>query len=312
MAKFLLPRTLGLLTATAAITFTLPAAAEAQSVAVAGSVSWAKTDAFLGGAPSALQAILAQQKGVPIAARPVLRPASYALPPVTPAVIRDAPAVAAGVTSGKPDVFGSVALPVGSTRLSARWHRVEDAGLGGAPGRYAQSLRGLDQVERLEAVNRYVNRRVRFVDDDRQYGRADVWASAGDTLARGRGDCEDYAIAKYQMLRRAGIAPRDLYLVIVRDLVTRGDHAVLVVRAAGHMFVLDNGTERLLDSESMHDYRPILTFAAAGTWTHGYRIHSAPVTIASAERPEAPAITPGEDQRSWSASLLAFNTGFSR
>ena len=45
-----------------------------------------------------------------------------------------------------------------------------------------------------------------------------------------------------------GFADRDLYLVIVRDLVRRADHAVLVARAEGRMFVLDNGTDNLLDS----------------------------------------------------------------
>ena len=62
--------------------------------------------------------------------------------------------------------------------------------------------------------------------------------------------------------------------MIAKDLVRRADHAVLVVRAGGHMFVLDNGTDRLLDSESVSDYRPVLTFAANGAWTHGYRVDS--------------------------------------
>ena len=96
----------------------------------------------------------------------------------------------------------------------------------------------------VEAVNRYVNRRVRFTDDEQQFGRSDVWEAANETLRSGRGDCEDYAIAKLQMLRRAGLADRNLYLVIVKDLVRRADHAVLVVRAAGRMLVLDNGTDR--------------------------------------------------------------------
>ena len=91
------------------------------------------------------------------------------------------------------------------------------------------------------------------------------------------------------MLRRAGISDRDLYLVIVKDLVRRADHALLVVRASGHMYVLDNGSDRLLDSESISDYRPVLTFAATGSWTHGYRVKSAPMNIASAsDEPSSP------------------------
>ena len=300
------------LAATAAAAVFACAPATAQSVVIGSGTtrSWAKSDAILR-APSALEAILAQQSGLP-APKAMLRPASYSAP-VVPAIIRSSPAVSSGATNGRPDVFGSVALRITRAPLMARWQTVQKARLVGPSARYAQSLSNLDQVERLEAVNRYVNDRVQFVDDSKQYGRADVWSAAADTLTRGRGDCEDYAIAKLQMLRRAGFSDRDMYLVIVKDLVTRGDHAVLVVRAAGQMYVLDNGTSRLLNSEEIHDYRPILSFAAAGgAWTHGYRVRSAPVNIATKEETPTTPLAPADDQRSRSASLLAFNTGFSK
>src|SRR4051794_11269775 len=260
---------------------TAPASAQSVAQAAAGSVSWAKTDAILGGAPSALQAILAQQSGIVAPVRRPLSPSSYSRPPAIAAAISLEPSP--GVLNGRPDVFGSVALAVDHTPLDSRWQRVKHAGLSGAAARYAQSVAPFDEVQRLEAINRYVNRRVRFVDDERQYGRPDVWSTAANTLERGRGDCEDFAIAKFQMLRRAHIADGNLYLVIVKDLVRRADHAVLVVRAAGHMYVLDNGTDQLLDSESVSDYRPVLTLAENGSWTHGYRLAPASLKIASDE-----------------------------
>ena len=294
---------LALLAGTAAVSLAGPANAQ----------SYSKTDAILGGAPSALQAILAQQSGA-APARAAIQPASLGRPQVVQAVLREGrPLVSPGVANGRPDVFGSVALRVGRTRLDRRWHNVEYSPVGGAASRFAEGLRGRGAVDRLEAVNWYVNKRVRFVDDERQYGRADVWATAGETLRRGRGDCEDFAIAKLQMLRRAGFADGDLYLSIVKDLVTRQDHAVLVVRAEGRMIVLDNGTEELMDSERLHDYRPVLTFAKAGTWTHGYRVQAAPVNIAAGNEPQVRELAPSADnQRSRSASLLAFNTGFNK
>jgi predicted transglutaminase-like cysteine proteinase len=256
-----------------AVSFQTPAAAQSMS----------KTEAILGG-PSALDALKAQQSGTPIAVPLQPASASYSRPTVVPAILRDRPPVSPGVANGRPDIFGSVALRVGRTPLDARWHRVEHASVSGVAASFAASLHGKDAFERLEAVNWYVNKRVRFTDDDLQYGRADVWSTANETLNRGRGDCEDYAIAKLAMLRRAGIADKDLYLVVVKDLVRRADHAILVVRAAGHMYVLDNGTDRLLDSESIADYRPILTFAANATFTHGYRVRQpAPVNIATAD-----------------------------
>jgi predicted transglutaminase-like cysteine proteinase len=307
------PRALVWLAASAAI-FGASSAARAQAM------GWSKSDAILGGAPSALQAIVAQQHGLEAPKAPTVQPASYPRastpylrPAITPAIYRDRPAVSPAVLSGRPDVFGSVALKVGNTRLDDRWHRVEQARIDGPSGRYARSLGDRGKLERLEAVNWYVNRRVQFVEDREQWGRPDVWSSAAETLRRGRGDCEDYAIAKLQLLRRAGFSDRDLYLAIVKDLVSRQDHAVLVVRAAGRMYVLDNGTDQVLDSEALRDYRPILTFASYGTWTHGYRVQSAPVNIASTNDSKTAAPIPGADnQRSWSASLLAFNTGLSK
>jgi predicted transglutaminase-like cysteine proteinase len=257
------------------------------------SIGLAKSEAILGGAPSSLAAILAQQSGLPApAAQPLLQPASYQLSP-TPAVVRSArPLYSPAVLSGRPDVFGTVALTVGTTKLGAQWRRVERAGVTGAAADYATGLRDLNAVERAEAINRYVNHRVTFVDDWKQYGRADLWSAASDTLRRGRGDCEDYAIAKLQMLRAAGIADRDLYLVVLKDLVRRADHAVLVVRAGGRMLLLDNGTDTISDTETVRDYRPVLTFNASGTWTHGYRRSISPVDIASVASAASASLAP--------------------
>lgn len=271
----------------------VPAPAIAQPAITA-----AKTEAILG-APSRLAAILAEQQGLP-APQP-LRPAALSVRTPTYAVLRETSRPvsglrkSAGAVSGRPDVFGSVALSVGRTPLDHRWRKVARQGIGGAAGAYAASLRGLASLDRVEAVNRYVNGRVQFVDDSRQYGREDHWVAASETLRRGRGDCEDYAIAKLQMLRAAGVADRDLYLVIAKDLVRRADHALLVVRAGGRMVVLDNGTNRLLDADEAGDYRPVLTFAASGAWTHGYRRPAPTMTMAAAS--VAP-LTPSASTRS--------------
>ena len=287
----------------------VPTAAYAEATPVVlTSASLAKSEAILG-TRSALAELLAQQTGVSLPqAAPtasLIQPASRVSPLRMNAILTKSDTPPVAVRSGRPDVFGTVALSVSNTPLDARWHRVENARVSGSYATWARSLRGFDSTERADLVNRFVNNRVTFVDDSRQFGRADVWLTASETLRRGRGDCEDYAIAKMQLLREAGIAQRDMYLVIAKDLVRRSDHAILVVRAGERMLMLDNGSDDLLDSESVADYRPVLTFAAGKAWTHGYRRSPTPaVTFASAE--------PTETQRSRSASLLAFNTGFSR
>jgi len=316
----------------------LPTIASAQTASMPGAtISLSKSEAILG-TTSALDRLLAQQ-GAPTAARAAFVPATFSPPPgaelVVPAIVREP------VSADRPDVFNSVALPIGRSPLEARWARVEHGAPDAPAARFVASLGNRDALRRLEAVNIYVNSRVHFVDDRVQYGVADYWAPAAQTLSRGRGDCEDFAIAKLAMLRRAGFAERDLYLVIAKDLVRRQDHAVAVARANGQLWVLDSGTDQLLDSAQVQDYRPVLTFSAGHSWTHGYRRALPPMVIAKApETTRAPAeavapvqvaslnlmlsnaswspllwnaaLTPAADQRSRSASLLAFNTGFNR
>ncbi len=239
-----------------------------------------KTQAILGG-ESRLAAILAQQSGQPVPRAAAVTPAGYAAPLLRAAM----PIYRPAVPVDRPDVFNSVALPIDRTSLDRRWRKVAKAPAGAVPAVFNAGLAGRGPIEQLEAVNRYVNGRVKFIDDIRQYGVADHWTTAADTLRRGRGDCEDYAIAKLQLLRRAGFAEKDLYLVILRDALRRADHAVLVARAEGRLLVLDNGTDRLTDSYEMPDYRPIVTFSGSRAWTHGYRREAPPMVIASNQIP---------------------------
>lgn len=302
-------QTLGLTLISALATPSLANAATAWDSPVAAS----KSAAILGGAPSALEAILAQQGAKPSSARSMLQPAAYSAPYLRPrpALIERA---ADDVTSGRPDVFGTVALKVRHTKLDWRWRQVRDGAVAGRARAFAASLGTHEPLDRIEQVNHFVNRAVAFADDIKQHGRADVWTGAGETLRKGRGDCEDYAIAKYQMLRAAGFDTRDLYLVIAKDLVRRQDHAVLVVRSGERFLLLDSGTDAVVDTREVADYRPVLTFAADGAWTHGYRVARKPqLTMASAEDEDSkPLGVFAEDQRSRIASPLALSTGFNR
>ena len=291
--------------------FLFPASAYAQSLpGTAASLAWSKSESILG-APSALQAILSQQHAAPIAsAAPTLvqasySPASYSRPPLVPAIARVQADDDGGVT-GRPDVFGSVALQIAQTPLDAKWHSVEHSPVTGSFARFAATLKGFSRVEQLQLVNNFVNHRITYEDDQKHFGRPNVWMTADDTLRAGRGDCKDYAIAKLQLLRAAGFAPHDLYLTIVHDLDRRADHAVIVARASGRMYVLDDSTDEVLDSRDVSDYRPIFTYASYGEWIHGYRIQreTAPIT--------APVTIAENDQRSRSASLFAFKAGFNK
>lgn len=190
--------------------------------------------------------------------------------------------------TGAPDIFGSIALPIRRTTLDARWRHAADVPLvrhGRGWTRMLDRQRSVPVAVQLAMVNAWVNAHVTFTADRPGPGKGDRWATAGETLTRGRGDCEDFAIAKLQLLRLLGFDRNDLFLVIAHDLVRRQDHAVLVVRTDGMLVMLDSATDRLLDARNTSDYRPIMTFAGTRAWTHGYR--TAPTTrfAALAARP---------------------------
>lgn len=102
--------------------------------------------------------------------------------------------------------------------------------------------------EGLTLVNGAVNDSIQYQNDFAHHGVTDLWNAPIATLKDGRGDCEDYAIAKYFVLRQAGIASADIKILLVRDVVAAQDHAVTVVRQDGHWFVLDNRWSSIVET----------------------------------------------------------------
>jgi predicted transglutaminase-like cysteine proteinase len=185
-----------------------------------------------------------------------------------------ADAASAAPEMRSPDLFGGVALRIGKTPYDSQWSRVRNATAEGsewsallASGRAAATRAG-----QVEAINRAVNQRLVFRSDQSLYGRDDYWATPSEALLNGAGDCEDYAILKMAALRALGVPAQDMYLIILKDLVARADHAVLAVQVDGRLVVLDNRSDRVTPAEALDDYRPVITLSATGAWTYGYSI----------------------------------------
>ena len=154
----------------------------------------------------------------------------------------------------------------------------------------APSLGGFDRSgnseQLLRQVNAWVNRRITFAEDKVGNAPAEIWQSAAESIRRGRGDCEDYALAKLALLAANGFDRRDLFLVIARDLIARTNHAVLAVRTDRGFVILDNATDDLVEGDRVNDYRPIFSYSASGRWIHGFGGQAPalpPIQVASAE-----------------------------
>jgi predicted transglutaminase-like cysteine proteinase len=118
------------------------------------------------------------------------------------------------------------------------------------------TAKALEGRARLGEVNRAINLAVRSVSDLALYGQIDVWTSPLETLAKGAGDCEDYAIAKYFALRLAGVAADDVRIVILHDTIGGDDHAVAAARLEGHWLTLDNRRMAMIEDSDVRHYRP--------------------------------------------------------
>lgn len=117
------------------------------------------------------------------------------------------------------------------------------------------------RLSELDEVNRRVNAAIQPATDLELYGTAEYW-----TLPTDRGDCEDYALLKRQILMKRGWPSGSLLLTVVRDENGEG-HAVLTARTAQGDFILDN---KVKDIRIWHKsgYRFVMrqSFVEPRTW----------------------------------------------
>ncbi len=168
------------------------------------------------------------------------------------------------------DILDSRRVKIGKTVFDDDWNRVRNANVSMREAKRFVGRRSSDKLAMLAQVNSAVNRKIAFVEDRDLLGVADQWASAGSTLRKRKGDCEDIAIAKMQLLASLGFDPSKMTLTIAKDLVRGRDHSILFVEHDGRSYLLDNETDELLDGYEAHDYRPIMSYSGMNKWIHGY------------------------------------------
>jgi predicted transglutaminase-like cysteine proteinase len=125
------------------------------------------------------------------------------------------------------------------------------------------TLRQDDQRELVRQVNRHFNS-FPYVGDRQAFRIDDHWLSPINFVQRS-GDCEDFAIAKYFVLRLMGIPDERMQLLLVRDERRRLDHAVLLIDFDSEVLVLDNLSD-VAPWQKFSHYRPIYAFNAQTTW----------------------------------------------
>lgn len=128
---------------------------------------------------------------------------------------------------------------------------------------------GKIDLELLQSVNRYMNRSP-YIVDPVNWGLPDYWATPDEFFLKD-GDCEDYAISKFITLKRLGVDPSTMRLVILQDENLRAAHAVLAVAVDGVFHILDNQVDSVLPHTQILHYRPVYSINEGGWWLHQVR-----------------------------------------
>lgn len=156
------------------------------------------------------------------------------------------PAEAREVCMLPPSLWDRAPISVGSAQ--SRWLEVKDF------------RSGIKLPLDLDEINRFVHRKVRYTRD-----RVDEWSRPSETLERGYGDCEDFALLKRALYLEAGGKEEDTCFLIVWDQIARSQHAVLLVNEHGWK-LLDSYTSLVMPAEEVRDYTPQFAYMGDDAW----------------------------------------------
>lgn len=131
---------------------------------------------------------------------------------------------------------------------------------------FLKTLNGKTRGEQIRAVNTKLNASP-YITDIANWGVEDYWETPLQFLKR-RGDCEDYAIAKFYSLRTLGFDNDRMRIVVLMDRNINTLHSVLVVDEAGEKLVLDNQVSKVVSASGVHHYQPIYSVNETSWWRY--------------------------------------------
>ncbi|MDJ0710910.1 MAG: transglutaminase-like cysteine peptidase [Woeseiaceae bacterium] len=125
----------------------------------------------------------------------------------------------------------------------------------------------LEREQQIRLVNRYVNRQ-RYEDDriSSRSGAGNQWETLAEFLHSG-GDCEDFAAAKYFILREFGVGAADMRIVVGKERQRATHHAMLAIRIGEDVWLLENdNTIRRNGSQDINEF--VYAINELGIWDH--------------------------------------------
>jgi predicted transglutaminase-like cysteine proteinase len=122
--------------------------------------------------------------------------------------------------------------------------------------------------EKIVLVHQFFDSHIEWKTDCEVYDSTEYWATPTEVMERKAGDCEDIAIAKYFVLRDAGMS--DDHLKLVYGQICKEDtwvpHMVLMCHSWDGQIILDNVNNKIMPENSRWDFISILAFNLSGIW----------------------------------------------
>jgi predicted transglutaminase-like cysteine proteinase len=122
-------------------------------------------------------------------------------------------------------------------------------------------LKNASTMKKLNTVNTWVNF-IKYASDKKVYGVSDYWATLYEFTGKGKGDCEDYTIAKYYTLKELGIDPKRMkftYVIYKSRSGKKISHMVLSYltvakpKSMKQILILDNNNKKVLPASKRKD-----------------------------------------------------------
>ncbi|MDD2651502.1 MAG: transglutaminase-like cysteine peptidase [Sulfurimonas sp.] len=121
--------------------------------------------------------------------------------------------------------------------------------------RFMEKTALLSKQVQLEEINGYFNQIVNELDS-LNWGEEDYWSTPKEFIIRGKGDCEDFVIAKYFALKELGFDASQMMIIIVKVDNLQELHAVLGVKnQSGEILILDNLSWKILPITKRRDLK---------------------------------------------------------
>lgn len=125
----------------------------------------------------------------------------------------------------------------------------------------------LSESEIIRQTNIFINK-WSYITDNLNYNVPDYWATPPE-FVNYSGDSEDFAIAKYYVLKLIGIDYKKLRIVTIYDTIRDTNHAVLAYYSSDNkIIILDSLTDELFEDSLYKHYIPQYSVNEETRWVH--------------------------------------------